>query len=398
MSLIKAGSSLELWTILSIISGVCIWLESKYKWASKISGALLALIFALILSNLNIIPVESSVYDIVWGFVVPLAIPLLLLRTDMKKIMKESKRVMGIFLISSLGTVLGGLIGFFLLRNKIPEVAKISSMMTGSYIGGGINFVALSDSLKVPADLISATVVADNLMTVITMVTLISIPSILFFRKIFPSFYEKTNSKNNEAAVEVIKTPKQGMYLKDLAFSIAISFAIVTVSTLIAKFLAQVIPTTNIFYLVLNGLFGNKYLILTTITMIVATIFSKPLSKINGADDLGTFLIYYFFAVIGIPASVILLITKAGFIFLLCLIMVIVNILVTLLGGKLFKFSLEEVLLTSNATIGGPTTAAAMAVSKGWDSLIAPFILAGTFGYVIGNYLGILIWNLLSLI
>ena len=62
---------------------------------------------------------------------------------------------------------------------------------------------------------------------------------------------------------------------------------------------------------------------------------------------------------------------------------------VTLLVGKLFGFNLEELLISSNATIGGPTTAAAMAISKGWDDLVLPAMLVGVWGYVIGNWIAI---------
>lgn len=40
-------------------------------------------------------------------------------------------------------------------------------------------------------------------------------------------------------------------------------------------------------------------------------------------------------------------------------------------------------------------TAAAMAVSKSWSKLIAPIMLIGTLGYVIGNYCGIIVGNFL---
>jgi len=53
------------------------------------------------------------------------------------------------------------------------------------------------------------------------------------------------------------------------------------------------------------------------------------------------------------------------------------------------KFSIEEIIIASNANVGGPTSAAAMAVSKGWTELIVPALLIGTLGYVIGNYYGI---------
>ena len=72
-----------------------------------------------------------------------------------------------------------------------------------------------------------------------------------------------------------------------------------------------------------------------------------------------------------------------------CSFAVVVNMAVTLLVGKLFGFNLEELLISSNATIGGPTTAAAMAISKGWDDLVLPAMLVGVWGYVIGNWIAI---------
>lgn len=75
--------------------------------------------------------------------------------------------------------------------------------------------------------------------------------------------------------------------------------------------------------------------------------------------------------------------------------MVIINMIITLIFAKIFNFSLEEAILVSNANIGGPTTATAMAISKGWTKHVAPVMLVGTLGYVIGNYFGILVGNLL---
>ncbi|WP_439145463.1 DUF819 family protein [Xenorhabdus bovienii] len=51
--------------------------EQRYRWASKIPGAVIALIIAVFASNLNIIPTEAPVYDAVWGYIVPLAIPVM---------------------------------------------------------------------------------------------------------------------------------------------------------------------------------------------------------------------------------------------------------------------------------------------------------------------------------
>ncbi|PQQ25787.1 hypothetical protein C6H64_19275 [Photorhabdus luminescens] len=69
-----------------------------------------------------------------------------------------------------------------------------------------------------------------------------------------------------------------------------------------------------------------------------------------------------------------------------------INLLLTLGFGKLFKFNLEEIILASNANIGGPTTAAALAISRGWISLVGPIMVIGAVGYVIGNYIGTIVY------
>lgn len=170
---------------------------------------------------------------------------------------------------------------------------------------------------------------------------------------------------------------------------------IVWISNEISGYLGRVIPTGNFILDLFNGFLGNQYLMITTITMLLATFAPNFMSNIHGSQELGTFLIYIFLVVIGVPASLKLILTRAPLLLLFTAVIVIINMIISLILGKLFKFNLEEILLASNANIGGPTTAAAMAIAKGWNKLIGPIILAGIFGYVIGNYLGIFMGNLL---
>ena len=50
---------------------------------------------------------------------------------------------------------------------------------------------------------------------------------------------------------------------------------------------------------------------MTTLTMICATAFPKAFNDAPGANEIGTFLIYIFFAVIGAPASIVGILTQA---------------------------------------------------------------------------------------
>ena len=166
-SIISPDNTLILWSIILVIATFAIFLENRFTIVAKISGAIMALIIALILSNLNIIPLESKVYDDVWGYVVPIAIPLLLFQCDIKKIWKESGRLAIIFLLSSLGTMIGAIVGLYILKEYIPSLNSIAGTMTASYIGGGVNFVAVQTALNLDKQLASALIVSDNLLMVL---------------------------------------------------------------------------------------------------------------------------------------------------------------------------------------------------------------------------------------
>ena len=395
------------WALMAITCGwaaFSIYAEQTWAWASKMSGAIVALLGALILTNVGIIPTNCVFFDdIVWGYVVPMAIPLLLLSCDIRKIGREAGKILIIFLIGAVGTALGAVLGYNLLAGKVDNLAGVAAMMTGSYIGGTVNFAAMSAAFEVPGEASSAAVVADNLLMTLYFFVLIAIPSIKFFRSKFT--HPHLDEVEAQGVSEEAKTQaaafwgKKPISLCDIAINFAISVIVVWVSTEIAAVIAAAFPTNEgrgIVNDLIGGLFGNKYLILTTISMIIATVFSKPLEKLGGSQEIGTYLIYLFFFVIGAPASIKAIFLNAPLLLVFCAIMVIVNMLFCFVFGKLFKFDLEDCILASNACIGGPTTAAAMAISKGWIKLVGPIMLVGTLGYVIGTYFGTFIGNFLG--
>ena len=124
------------WMLMAVMFGsvaLTIFLEQKYVWGSRISGAVIVLIIAVCLTNFRIIPTSAPIFDdVVWGFAVPMAIPLLLLQSDLKKIMHETGPMLAIFLIGAAGTVAGVILGYELLKNAISGLAGVAAMMAGS--------------------------------------------------------------------------------------------------------------------------------------------------------------------------------------------------------------------------------------------------------------------------
>ena len=399
-TLIAADDTWALLALMCVAVAGAIYLEQKYDWASKISGAIIALIIALVASNFSIIPTSCVLYDdIIWGFAVPMGIPLLLLQCNMKKIWKETGRMMVIFLIGSVGTVAGAFIAYGLLHPFISELEGVAAMMTGSYIGGGVNFAALAAEFEV-GEIKAATTVADNLLMALYFFALIFIAGMKFFRKRYthPHIDEvESGGKLEEAQTQAAAYwSRKDISLKDIALNFAYSVVVVFVAKLIAGAIGALIPDTNVVLHMLNTFFGSEYVWITTVSMACATFGEKQVAKLSGSQEIGTYLIYLFLFVIGVPASIMEIINKTPLLLVFTTIMVVVNMLFCFVGGKLLKFDLEDIILASNANIGGPTTAAGMAISQGWSALVGPVMLVGTFGYVIGTYLGILVGGLLG--
>ena len=68
---------------------------------------------------------------------------------------------------------------------------------------------------------------------------------------------------------------------------------------------------------------------------------------------------------------------------------VLTHLTFLLLAAKLFKFRRSEALIASNANVGGPTTAAAMAASLKWSALVVPGMLVGVLGYAVATFVGL---------
>ena len=94
-TLISVDNTWMLFAIMAAIAAAAIWLEQTYKWAAKLSSCVICLLIAMLLSNCRVIPTDAGAYDFVWSYVVPLSIPLLLYKANIRKIWRESGRMLG---------------------------------------------------------------------------------------------------------------------------------------------------------------------------------------------------------------------------------------------------------------------------------------------------------------
>jgi uncharacterized membrane protein len=379
LPLIGPDQDFALWAVLIAIAAFGFWCE-RTPWGRKYSGVMLLITLAIVLANLRIIPTSAPAYDVVWNYLVPIAIPLLLFEADLKKIVRESGPTLIAFIIGS-GAVVAGVIVASSLLDLGPNEAQLSGIFTGTYIGGSLNFAAVAEATSMQeSSLLAAAVAADNVITNLHFLLIIFIPGIAWMARRYPTHH----MDNAEVvAIDDDKPPHTigNLEIPGLLGSLALAFAIAAAGNWIAD---------------LAGYPQFAILVITAITVLIATSVPRQMARLSGHREAGNVMMFIFLASIGASADVWELIEIAPVLFVYATIIITIHLVVLFGLGLLFRLDLAELAMASAVCIGGPSSAPALASAKGWQDLLIPGVLAGSFGYAIGSFIGVSVANWLT--
>lgn len=330
---------------------------------------MVTILLGLAASSAGIIASDAPAYNVVLEYLLPLAIPLLLFNADLRRVFRTTGKLLLAFLLGSFATMIGTIVAYILvpMRSLGQDSWKVAAALMSSYIGGAVNYVAVSEALGVSPSVLAAGVAVDNVLSAVYFTLIFALAS-----KIPPE-----DSQANFAGRVEDSESGEGKKLAVLpsATAVAVSFAICKAATYIS----------NQF-----GFQGGNLPCITAIVVVLATTFPAQFGRLAPAGEaIALVLMQVFFAVVGANGSISNVIHTAPGIFAFAFIQLTVHIAVLLGVGKLLRFDRKLLLIASNANVGGPTTACGMATTKGWTSLIVPAILVGIFGITISTFLGI---------
>ena len=377
-ALISPDQHFALWAVLLAVAAFGFWIDAS-RVGRQLSGAAMALALSMLLSNINLIPASAMAYDIVWSYLVPLAIPLLLFKADIRRIIPETRGLLAAFVVGAIGTVLGALIGIALLPLG-EEAHSLAGAFAASYIGGSMNFAAVAQIQSMDSALIGASVAADNVVGVVYMALLAAMPALGLLKKWLPSPIIEQAELQRDSVIEHTQETT-GLNLLHISVAFALALSICAIST----WLSALLEIT-----------AYRILVITALAVLVANVWPRQMAKLEGDYELGLLLMYVFFAVVGAGADVMAMLNSSLEIVLFVGIIVVSHMLTIFTLSRLFKLDLAEVIIASSACALGPAAAAALAAGKRWQALVVPAVMLGVFGYVVANFIGVGLANYLE--
>ncbi len=134
-------------------------LERRTTVGKALSAPLATMALALAAANIGVIPFYSPIYTMVNRFLVPLAVPLLLFDSDLKRVINDTGTLLAAFCVGAFATVLATIVAFPVipLKSVGPDVGwRVACALAARHIGGAINFVAVAETLNIGGDAVAA--------------------------------------------------------------------------------------------------------------------------------------------------------------------------------------------------------------------------------------------------
>lgn len=372
-------SPLALCAVIAAATALAFWLDWRFTALGKVGASLLAIVFGALLSNTGVVPASSPVYDAVLGPVTSLAIAWLLLSVNLGDLKKAGLPMVGAFGVAVAGTALGAFAATAVYQTHFgDDTWRLAAAMTGTYSGGSVNFISVGRAVGLSGPLFAGATAADNVVTGLWLAATLMLP--IWLRRFYPPATPvppvpsaSAPSSNDPAnrhehhpyfALEGVSAARvAGLFAAGLLLLVA------------SEWLGSAVPSVP------------AILWLTTLALLLG---HTPLfRKAPGAMQLGSVGLHFFFVLIGVLSRFSEIAAVGVEVLFFTLIVVGVHGVFVFGVGKLLRLDMGSIAVASQASVGGPSSALAVAVSREWRHLVLPGVVVGLLGYAVGTYLGL---------
>ncbi len=367
-----------------------IYYVKEQNWAKKVFDIIPPVIWVyflpMISTTLGITPEQSDLYGWVKTYLLPAALIMLLLSADVRAIAKLGPKAIGTMLAGTLGIVLGGVISIAIFGAWLPADAwQGMGALSGSWIGGSTNMVAIGTSIGVRDELFGVMIIVDTIVGYGWM-------GIVIFISAFQSRLDKWNRVTNspvDSLTEHLATSDnkkpEPLTFPSLVFILVLGLGLGFVCLEVGKMLPDLgkVVTSFGWTVILVSLLGLG-------------LSFTPVAKLEkqGASHVGNLFLYLLLATIGAKADL-RAITEAPLFLAVGVVWISVHATILFSVGRLLKAPMFLIATSSQANIGGVVSAPI--VASVYQKGMAPVgLLMGVLGNILGLYFGFLTAQLME--
>ncbi|ETJ46380.1 DUF819 domain-containing protein [Pseudoalteromonas agarivorans] len=368
-------------------------LKAFYKY---VPALLLCYFLPSLLNTFGIVDGHSSnVYYVASRYLLPACLILLTISIDLKAIINLGPKALIMFLVGTLGIVIGGPLSILVVSVFSPDLVgghgpdavwRGMTTVAGSWIGGGANQASMKEMFEVGGDIFSVMVTIDVIVANIWMAVLLLMAA---------------NKKKMDAAtgadttaIEDLKNRVEQYHaeharmptLNDYMTIIAIAFGITGLAHFCADFLGPFFA--NNYAWAKEYSLNSKFfwLIVISTTIGISLSFTKVRQiEAFGASKVASSFLYILVASIGLHMNVTAIFSNPG-LFLIGAIWMLTHASLMLIVAKVIKAPLFYMAVGSQANVGG--AASAPVVASAFHPSLAPVgVLLAVLGYGVGTYM-----------
>lgn len=355
--------------VVYFVTPIAAWWVSRQRGLGWLDPVLTCYAVGLLLANTPY-AVDQGVTTTVTEAVVPLAIPLLLFKTDFLRWLRTSRSTLVAFAVGT-GSVFVSITAMsWLFRGAHDDLWMAAGMFTGSWTGGSPNLVSVGAAIEAPHETFILTNAADVFVGGIYLFALLTFARPLFARWM-PEPEESEPMEDEEEFQPGPLGPRVGRGAAATALAAAIVGAAAGASQL------------------LLGELSAPWIILGITTAGIMASFVKRIRAIDESYRVGNYLILVFCVAIGGLTDLAQLLSGGSAILGFGAAALAMTLVLHYTVCALLRIDVDTAIITSVATVMGP--ALVVPVARRLNNRIAfvSGITSGLVGYAIGNYAGI---------
>ncbi len=375
--------------VLMMIAASIVYIEKKsqHKLFEYLPSIVIIYFVVMLASTFGLWEKTASVtaaYKGIKSNLLPAMIFLMLLLADMRQIIKLGRKMLLTFLLASTSIAIGFVGMFALFASSFgTESWKAFAALSGSWMGGTANMVAIQSALDLPDSAMGYTLLIDSIDYAIWVMILLALVP---FAKRFNTWSKADTSAIDEvgARLALKEENKKPMDFSSLFFLLGSALLVSALAQLMASFL----PTTS-------------FLTTSTWIVIIATLSGillamTPLAKISGSSELANIMLYLIVALIASRANFSEL-TQAPLYIFAGFVIIAIHVTIMVIFAKLFKLDLFSLGVASLANIGGVASAPILASAYS-KALIPIGVLMAMMGYILGTFGGLMVGKVLKMV